>query len=111
MTPAGGPSPPPRPALGGTELPFAASDRGIQMTLRATRQFYFDLGVVQSFSRPRTPPITGAVSTGRPGPSASACTPPTPPPLPPPRSWRSSTGSSSLVRDVGGRRGLGWVAP
>lgn len=39
----------------GPDLPVAASDRGTQMTSRSTRQFFFDLGVVQSFSRPRTP--------------------------------------------------------
>ncbi len=42
-------------AADGPELPVAASDRGTQMTSRSTRQFFFDLGVVQSFSRPRTP--------------------------------------------------------
>jgi putative transposase len=42
-------------AAEGPDLPVAASDRGTQMTSRSTRQFFFDLGVVQSFSRPRTP--------------------------------------------------------
>jgi putative transposase len=42
-------------AADGPDLPVAASDRGTQMTSRSTRQFFFDLGVVQSFSRPRTP--------------------------------------------------------
>jgi putative transposase len=42
-------------AAEGPELPMAASDRGTQMTSKSTRQFFFDLGVVQSFSRPRTP--------------------------------------------------------
>jgi putative transposase len=36
-------------------LPVAASDRGTQMTSKSTRQFFADIGVVQSFSRPRTP--------------------------------------------------------
>ncbi|MDP9302671.1 MAG: IS3 family transposase [Actinomycetota bacterium] len=39
----------------GPGLPAAASDRGTQMTSRSTRAFFFDLGVLQSFSRPRTP--------------------------------------------------------
>lgn len=42
-------------AADGPELPAAVSDRGTQMTSRSTRRFFFDLGVVQSFSRPRTP--------------------------------------------------------
>ncbi|MCA1680732.1 MAG: IS3 family transposase [Actinobacteria bacterium] len=36
-------------------LPMAASDRGTQMTSKSTRQFFFDLGITQSFSRPKTP--------------------------------------------------------
>jgi transposase InsO family protein len=36
-------------------LPVAASDRGTQMTSKSTRQFFADIGVAQSFSRPRTP--------------------------------------------------------
>jgi putative transposase len=36
-------------------LPMAASDRGAQMTSKSTQQFFFDLGIVQSFSRPKTP--------------------------------------------------------
>ncbi len=36
-------------------LPVAASDRGTQMTSKSTQQFFFDLGIVQSFSRPKTP--------------------------------------------------------
>jgi putative transposase len=36
-------------------LPAAASDRGTQMTSRSTQQFFFDFGIVQSFSRARTP--------------------------------------------------------
>jgi putative transposase len=42
-------------AANGPALPVAASDRGTHMTSKSTRQFFFDLGVVQSFSRPRTP--------------------------------------------------------
>ena len=38
-----------------TPLPLAASDRGTQMTSKSTQQFFFDLGVIQSFSRPKTP--------------------------------------------------------
>ena len=37
------------------KLPKAASDRGTQMTSKSTQQFFFDLGIVQSFSRARTP--------------------------------------------------------
>ncbi len=37
------------------KLPKAASDRGTQMTSKATQQFFFDLGIVQSFSRAKTP--------------------------------------------------------
>jgi putative transposase len=37
------------------KLPAAASDRGTQMTSKSTQQFFFDLGIVQSFSRARTP--------------------------------------------------------
>lgn len=37
------------------KLPAAASDRGTQMTSKSTRQFFFDLGISQSFSRARTP--------------------------------------------------------
>ncbi len=37
------------------KLPMAASDRGTQMTSKSTQQFFFDLGIVQSFSRPKTP--------------------------------------------------------
>lgn len=36
-------------------LPAAHSDRGTQMTSRSTRAFFADLGIAQSFSRPRTP--------------------------------------------------------
>lgn len=36
-------------------LPAAGSDRGTQMTSRSTRSFFADLGIEQSFSRPRTP--------------------------------------------------------
>src|SRR5712691_9713914 len=39
----------------GPDLPAAASDRGTQMTSRSTRAFFADLGIVQSFSRARTP--------------------------------------------------------
>lgn len=39
----------------GPELPMAVSDRGTQMTSRSTRCFFNDLGIAQSFSRPRTP--------------------------------------------------------
>lgn len=42
-------------AAEGPELPAAASDRGTQMTSRSTRAFFAELGIVQSFSRPRTP--------------------------------------------------------
>jgi transposase InsO family protein len=34
---------------------MAASDRGTQMTSKSTQQFLFDLGIVQSFSRAKTP--------------------------------------------------------
>jgi putative transposase len=37
------------------QLPMAASDRGTQMTSKSTQQFFFDLGIVQSFSRAKTP--------------------------------------------------------
>jgi putative transposase len=37
------------------KLPMAASDRGTQMTSKSTQQFFFDLGIVQSFSRAKTP--------------------------------------------------------
>lgn len=36
-------------------LPVAFSDRGLQMTSRSTRQPFNDLGVTQTFFRPRTP--------------------------------------------------------
>ena len=36
-------------------LPMAASDRGTQMTSKSTQQFFFDLGITQSFSRAKTP--------------------------------------------------------
>ncbi|MGH8566386.1 MAG: IS3 family transposase [Gammaproteobacteria bacterium] len=36
-------------------LPVAASDRGTQMTSKSTQQFFFDLGIIQSFSRAKTP--------------------------------------------------------
>ena len=39
----------------GPQMPGAHSDRGTQMTSRSTRAFFFDLGIDQSFSRPRTP--------------------------------------------------------
>lgn len=39
----------------GPPLPVAVSDRGTQMTSRSTRAFFSDLGITQSFSRPRTP--------------------------------------------------------
>jgi putative transposase len=39
----------------GPAMPVAHSDRGTQMTSRSTQAFFFDLGVAQSFSRPRTP--------------------------------------------------------
>lgn len=39
----------------GPALPMAASDRGTQMTSKSTRQFFTELGIVQSFSQPRTP--------------------------------------------------------
>lgn len=50
-------------AYDGPALPTAASDRGTQMTSRSTRQFFFDLGVLQSFSRPRTPTDNGAAES------------------------------------------------
>jgi len=37
------------------ELPEAHSDRGTQMTSRSTRSFFSDLGIAQTYSRPRTP--------------------------------------------------------
>jgi len=37
------------------KLPMAASDRGTQMTSKSTQQFFFDLGIIQSFSRAKTP--------------------------------------------------------
>jgi hypothetical protein len=40
-------------------MPLAHSDRGAQMTSRSTRVFFFDLGIAQSFSRPRTPTDKG----------------------------------------------------
>lgn len=36
-------------------LPAAVSDRGTQMTSRSTQVFFAELGVTQSFFRPRTP--------------------------------------------------------
>lgn len=39
----------------GPTLPMAVSDRGTQMTSRSTRSFFTELGIAQSFSRPRTP--------------------------------------------------------
>ena len=39
----------------GPELPDAHSDRGTQMTSRSTASFFADLGIAQTFSRPRTP--------------------------------------------------------
>ncbi len=39
----------------GPELPVAHSDRGTQMTSRSTQAFFNDLGITQSYSRPRTP--------------------------------------------------------
>ena len=41
-------------------LPMAASDRGAQMTSKSTQQFS-DLGIVQSFSRPKTPTDNAAL--------------------------------------------------
>jgi transposase InsO family protein len=39
----------------GPALPAAVSDRGTQMTSKSTQAFFTDLGITQSFSRPRTP--------------------------------------------------------
>ena len=39
----------------GPALPDAHSDRGTQMTSRSTQSFFADLGIAQTFSRPRTP--------------------------------------------------------
>lgn len=39
----------------GPPLPLAVSDRGTQMTSRSTQAFFAELGIAQSFSRPRTP--------------------------------------------------------
>lgn len=39
----------------GPALPDAHSDRGAQMTSRSTQSFFADLGIAQTFSRPRTP--------------------------------------------------------
>lgn len=36
-------------------LPVAFSDRGTQMTSKSTRQFFNEIGITQTFSRPRTP--------------------------------------------------------
>jgi transposase InsO family protein len=36
-------------------LPAAFSDRGTQMTSKSTRQFFNEIGITQTFSRPRTP--------------------------------------------------------
>src|SRR6266702_1798504 len=46
---------PRRPRQEGPQMPAAHSDRGTQMTSRSTQAFFFDLGIAQSFSRPRTP--------------------------------------------------------
>lgn len=37
------------------QLPVAFSDRGTQMTSKSTRQFFNEIGITQTFSRPRTP--------------------------------------------------------
>ena len=42
-------------ACEGPALPDAHSDRGTQMTSRSTQAFFADLGIAQTFSRPRTP--------------------------------------------------------
>ena len=39
----------------GPTLPMAVSDRGTQMTSKSTKAFFTELGIAQSFSRPRTP--------------------------------------------------------
>ena len=39
----------------GPALPVAHSDRGTQMTSRSTQSFFAELGIAQSFSRPKTP--------------------------------------------------------
>jgi transposase InsO family protein len=39
----------------GPVLPMAVSDRGTQMTSKSTKTFFTELGITQSFSRPRTP--------------------------------------------------------
>ena len=39
----------------GPALPVAHSDRGTQMTSRSTQSFFAELGITQTFSRPRTP--------------------------------------------------------
>lgn len=36
-------------------LPGAFSDRGTQMTSKSTRQFFNEIGITQTFSRPRAP--------------------------------------------------------
>jgi putative transposase len=45
------------------ELPVAHSDRGTQMTSRSTQAFFADLGIVQSYSRPRTPTDNATVES------------------------------------------------
>lgn len=39
----------------GAKMPKSLSDRGPQMRSRSIRRFFFDLGIAQIFSRPRTP--------------------------------------------------------
>ncbi len=44
-------------------LPAAVSDRGTQMTSRSTQAFFSELGIAQSFSRPRTPTAESWLAT------------------------------------------------
>lgn len=44
-------------------MPGAHSDRGTQMTSRSTRTFFVDLGIAQTYSRPRTPTDNAAAES------------------------------------------------
>lgn len=88
-------------------LPAAHSDRGTQMTSRSTRAFFADLGIAQSFSRPRTPTDNATCESWMATGSASACTRPTPPTWRRSRSRRWSIGSSTTTTTRDSTRGSG----
>lgn len=57
-----------------SKLPASLSDRGPQMRSKTIRRFFYDLGITQMFSRPRTPADNATIESSSPRSRASAST-------------------------------------